>query len=387
MMSVSLETVVLTAILVIFLFNVVAFAFFNKAPNFPSIKYLFAANAYIFSGLCLYSMQAEWNLFVSALVATSLIHTGVFHVYLTARSYLGLSLFGPITSLSAYTIPVQACLAVYFLYFDPSQQARINVLSIFVVFHLSTIVYDFVRARNERRVVRVTIIAVVSVIIFLITFRAVNSSYDPSSLYVFDGGATNILFIIGVVLAVMFLNFAYVFLVIFRNYLNTHHLSRTDPGTGLLNRRAFEEIVGREIKRANRYGGVFSLVLCDLDHFKRINDNYGHPVGDAVLKQFAKILTQNLRGSDVVARVGGEEFMIFLPNIEGERALEVVDGLRQKCEKAVYSGCEREKVTSSFGITERRHRCSYNQLRTEADTALYNAKEDGRNCCSRFVYG
>lgn len=160
------------------------------------------------------------------------------------------------------------------------------------------------------------------------------------------------------------------------------HQSMTDPLTGLGNRRFLEKQAEIEMARAERSGKPLCLIALDLDHFKRINDTYGHDIGDLVLKEFAKTALDQLREGDVLCRIGGEEFTALLPETSEEQALGVAERLRFAVERApVFTGeTEPLSYTASLGIT--RIRSDETGLRNaikRADDALYKAKEGGRN--------
>jgi two-component system cell cycle response regulator len=159
-------------------------------------------------------------------------------------------------------------------------------------------------------------------------------------------------------------------------------LARTDSLTGLANRRAIEEWTKRELSGAERHGFSFWLAIADLDHFKTINDSYGHEAGDLVLKKFAGILKGNTRSSNICGRIGGEEFVIALSH--GDRAdVEIaVDRIRRQleAEEFPFEGIV-VKATASFGIAGFRGSKAPDlvELLRNADEALYRAKREGRN--------
>jgi diguanylate cyclase (GGDEF)-like protein len=124
-----------------------------------------------------------------------------------------------------------------------------------------------------------------------------------------------------------------------------------DDLTGLHNRRYFNERLIDEIDRAKRYDNTISLLMCDIDHFKKVNDTYGHPVGDDVLTWCGKVFRNKLRNTDIVARYGGEEFAIILLNAEKDNALEVAENLRCTVAEAALPGNEMVKVTISIGTS------------------------------------
>jgi len=155
-----------------------------------------------------------------------------------------------------------------------------------------------------------------------------------------------------------------------------------DSLTGLPNRLAYEDRISEEIERARRYKHPLTLAVLDVDFFKKINDSYGHPAGDNVLKILAELFRKRTRESDFIARFGGEEFMLILTETDPESALSVADKLRQTVEEANFHFREnRVPVTISCGLTGYREGDEKGSLYERADTALYEAKESGRNRC------
>jgi two-component system cell cycle response regulator len=159
-------------------------------------------------------------------------------------------------------------------------------------------------------------------------------------------------------------------------------LALTDSLTGLPNRRAIEDWATRQLSGAARYGFPFWVALADLDHFKRVNDTYGHEAGDSVLKAFSEILKRNSRRSDICGRIGGEEFLLALTHATEENAKRVIDRVRSELEatKFDFDGTAL-KVTASFGFAgfAGTQTPDFNHLVAQADAALYSAKRSGRN--------
>ncbi len=151
----------------------------------------------------------------------------------------------------------------------------------------------------------------------------------------------------------------------------------TDHLTGLYNRRSFDTRVMAEIERSKRYGSPLSIVMMDIDHFKRINDDFGHDVGDTVLIQIAKLLSVHTRSTDAVTRWGGEEFLILMPHTDQSRATEAAEKLRSLIEKFQFPNgiC----LTLSFGVAQWLPLASKNMWIKRADRAMYKAKAMGRN--------
>jgi diguanylate cyclase (GGDEF)-like protein len=153
-----------------------------------------------------------------------------------------------------------------------------------------------------------------------------------------------------------------------------------DDLTGLHNRRYFNERLVDEVDRAKRYGGTISLLLADIDHFKQVNDTYGHSVGDVVLVWLGNLLRKRLRKTDLVARFGGEEFAIVLPNTDKERSFMIAENLRRFVADAILPDIEGVKVTISIGVASFGVDAgSFQGLLGKVDKALYQAKSLGRN--------
>ncbi|WP_178006166.1 sensor domain-containing diguanylate cyclase [Marinospirillum perlucidum] len=158
-------------------------------------------------------------------------------------------------------------------------------------------------------------------------------------------------------------------------------LSRTDRLTGLLNRGYWEECLQQEFLREQRSQGQSSLIIFDIDHFKKVNDTYGHQAGDEVIRQAAQLLKQEARATDFPGRYGGEEFVLLLPDTPEAGAQEVAERLRQALESKVIEYGELSlKVTISLGVSGFTKQLDTAQTWLErADQALYQAKEAGRN--------
>lgn len=155
-------------------------------------------------------------------------------------------------------------------------------------------------------------------------------------------------------------------------------LSEIDKLTGIYNRRKLDEYMDLESQRANRYHQPLSFIMLDIDHFKHINDTYGHLVGDITLQTLAKILVDNLRKGDIVGRYGGEEFLIICPETNRDSAILLAEKLRTAVEKYTFE--EIKSMTISLGIAEFKENDTVKALFERTDKALYQAKHNGRNC-------
>jgi diguanylate cyclase (GGDEF)-like protein len=169
-----------------------------------------------------------------------------------------------------------------------------------------------------------------------------------------------------------------------RLYEDAKRMAITDGLTRIYNHRFFQELLEKEFKRSNRYKSFFSLIMLDIDFFKRINDTYGHLFGDEILKEMAALFKGCLRNIDILARYGGEEFAILLPETELESATQTAERIRQAVEAHDFAASSGNpvKVTVSQGVTSYPSPGieSRSDILAKADAALYEAKEAGRNC-------
>lgn len=163
--------------------------------------------------------------------------------------------------------------------------------------------------------------------------------------------------------------------------LRLQELADRDPLTGLVNRRSLRERLEAELARHHRYQTPFSLAIMDIDNFKRVNDTFGHVVGDEVIKTVGRALAAALRRVDTVGRFGGEEYLILLPNTAADPAASTIDRLRLLVQETRGYGPPELAVTISGGVSAALHgEAGWEPLLARADKALYMAKKAGKNC-------
>jgi diguanylate cyclase (GGDEF)-like protein len=172
-------------------------------------------------------------------------------------------------------------------------------------------------------------------------------------------------------------------------YERLERMATTDGLTGLINHRHFQQVFDAMIMRSERYGRHVSLILTDIDHFKAVNDTYGHPVGDKVLKRVAEILYNSARRTDVVARYGGEEFALLMEETGAKGALQIAERIRKTVEAETFRSENGSfTCTISLGIATFPADANQKARLTEcADQALYQAKRSGRNKTVPFGSG
>jgi len=169
-----------------------------------------------------------------------------------------------------------------------------------------------------------------------------------------------------------------------KNSAILHKLANTDTLTELANRRYTFIYAENMLLQAKKNTQDFSIIIFDIDHFKKINDTYGHSGGDIALKDIAEIANEFVRNNDILGRIGGEEFLVILPNTSSKQAYEVAERIRQAIvTKDITLGDKVVNISASFGISQlAKNQQNFNQIFHEADIALYQAKNSGRNCIS-----
>jgi diguanylate cyclase (GGDEF)-like protein len=282
--------------------------------------------------------------------------------------------------LPASVLPT-AAISLYFSYVQSDVSARVIGISLLVVAQYSLIVHLLAGPGPARVYMpRLGLSDLFSLYSVINIYRAWEAHlHDPRSL-LSSAGTSIVSFLTPILIAVMTaLGFIWLAMAQLQHELETQ--SQTDSLTGLLNRRALEEIGVAAIEQARRRSAALSLIILDLDRFKSINDEHGHDGGDAVLHHAARCLRENLRDVDHVARLGGEEFVAVLPGTSHARAAEIAEDLRQCLSTLTVEHLSQEiHLSASFGVaTLLPSDTTWLEILRRGDRALYLAKERGRD--------
>ncbi|MCK6423520.1 MAG: GGDEF domain-containing protein [Burkholderiaceae bacterium] len=205
---------------------------------------------------------------------------------------------------------------------------------------------------------------------------------DASFVHIQSQSTANELLVYASLLAAAVFNLVFMFLIVLRLMGRLTYLVEHDGLTGLLNRRAIQSLLEREWARWRRLGEPFTVVALDLDHFKQINDRWGHPAGDEVLRSASSLLRREVRSIDAVGRVGGEEFLVLMPGCAPESAVGVAERLRRSLrgQPVAIDGGREVAVTASLGVAAvDAGDPDLEHLMRRADAALYQAKHEGRD--------
>ena len=348
--------------------------------NHWSLGYLFLA-----SGILLQATQEYLNPLISIGLANHTIVAGGYLIWMGSRMFQGRQAL-PFHYFIILQLVLFMMLAL--LKLESSGLADRTILMSAILGALSLLIASELLRKNAQRNLSTTITGIVFVLL-AIAFIARGLSVEilpKQGNMVTVGKHSHITYLFAIVFNIP-IAFGFIIMLTERLENRLQKLANTDFLTGLHSRRAIVEAADRLISRSNRSHSSTSLVMMDLDHFKNINDTYGHQAGDALLSHFADTMRQCFRPDDLIGRIGGEEFIAILTNTGFADAMEAAERLRTTFEKepTAFSGHQID-ATVSIGIATTEHGAeTFNQLFKDADKALYHAKGTGRNCIASIL--
>ena len=384
-MAIQLDfrTLSLTLMLFSLVFGLGMFAYSREHTKFSGIRTMGAGYFLIGGGCVLLGLRHVIYDFLSIVIANIAIIMGVVLIYRGLFRFLGITLRHE-RWLSTTLVVLLAALLYFYTFHIPDINIRIQAFSMVCAAICLIGASGLLKHRDIRnRMVAKMLIAMFLLMSSLFIFRFFWSFYAIPPQDFMRAGLLSALTIIAGELLVILSSFCTIWMASDELQDELSEIARIDPLTGLYNRRAFDECCDIEFSRAQRSGAPFAIIMCDLDHFKNVNDEYGHHVGDEVLRRFANTLKEHIRKHDVVARFGGEEFVLLLPGKDTEQGLEVAEKLRAKTADTQITIGDDVCLTlsASFGVAhyDSRDR-EWSAVLHRADNALYAAKKQGRNC-------
>ncbi|MCG7200214.1 GGDEF domain-containing protein [Marinobacter pelagius] len=383
-MSIQLDfrTLSLTLMLFSLVFGFGMFAYSRAHPKFSGIKTIGVGYFLIGGGCVLLGLRHFIHDFASIVLSNTVIIMGVVLIYRGLFSFLGISLRFE-RWLSPTLVVLLAAVLYFYTFHIPDVNLRIQAFSI------AFAVACFIGASGllQHREIHNRMVAKMLIGMFLLVgaffiFRLLWSFFEIPPDDFMKAGLLSALAVIAGEFLVILSSFSTIWMASDELQDELSEMARVDPLTGIYNRRAFDECCDIEFSRAQRSGTSFAIIMCDLDHFKRVNDEHGHHIGDEVLRRFAAILKDRIRQHDVVARFGGEEFVLLLPDNNTEQGLQVAEQLRAitAATQITIDGDISLTLSASFGVA---HYCAgdsdWSAVLHRADNALYAAKKEGRN--------
>lgn len=383
-MSIQLDfrTLSLTLMLFSLVFGLGMFAYSREHAKFSGIKTIGVGYFLIGGGCVLLGLRHFIYDFASIVVSNIAIIMGVVLIYRGLFNFLGISLRFE-RWLSPTLVLLLAAVLYFYTFHIPDVNLRIQAFSIAFAVACFIGASGLLHHREiHNRMVAKMLIAMFLLVGAFFIFRLLWSFHEIPPDNFMNAGLLSALAVIAGEFLVILSSFCTIWMASDELQDELSEIARVDPLTGLYNRRAFDECCDTEFSRTLRSGTSLAIIMCDLDHFKKVNDQYGHHIGDEVLRRFAAILKDRIRQHDVVARFGGEEFILLLPNNNIEQGLQLAEQLRAKT-AATQITIDRDislTLSASFGVA---HYCfgdrEWSAVLQRADNALYAAKKQGRN--------
>ena len=283
-------------------------------------------------------------------------------------------------AMDALLLSLLLLLVLYNTYAQPSVSLRSVWVSLAIALQSGFCVLQMLQGSRKELAVALwmTVIPYIFSTAFFI-FRALWAFDDRAMPSFMTAGVVHQAAFLMVNIIILTSSFGLLWMVSARLEMMLREQATTDTLTKTYNRRALEEIHAREIARARRHNLPMTVIMTDIDHFKHVNDAFGHQVGDMVLANFASLIEANIRKQDILVRYGGEEFLVLLPDTTKEQGAQAAEKLRTIIFEELLSHDPDVMCTSSFGVAELLLRESWDSLTARADAALYEAKGKGRN--------
>lgn len=381
-MSLDIKTLVFSAAAVYVLLSISSVFAFNRSYR-TGAEYWSGGMATMAVGLLLIVLRRKISSYFSIVFGNAFLLCGIslFSVALSVyaeRSY-PLKLFGSLLGIFI--------LAFHLLLDESFLVLRVILFSLLLTFFCGYSIFILHKTKgNSRVLLRYLLIFFFGLMILMSALRALFfflAGREASS--VFEPALVNQAFFLFTLIDPIGLTFGFILMVNRRLQNELEHLSIQDPLTGLFNRRAFDALLKQEMARCARGEGPFTLCIIDLDNFKKINDNYGHQAGDAVLKNFSGILRDYMRTEDQYFRFGGDEFCLIFPDSSIEQTRRIMERLRSAIQEEGGLDFEGKRISYSItaGIARFKMEDTESSLQARADAALYAGKTSGRDTIVR----
>jgi diguanylate cyclase (GGDEF)-like protein len=357
--------------------------------KFKGLGYWFIASILQITGQIMLLFQGSMHDFISVFMAN------LFILLAGAMLFYGMELFtsarGRHGMFFFILVPVVP-LYYYFTFVKPLLNARILIFSVFAILTSINFIYllNFRIDKKQRSLYRqIVIVFVLLAVVYVTRIFLSTGSIDHVSLLSMGTGDKILILAIYILMILLVFSLVIVInnrlLVDISEYLTERErlvqefkrMASTDGLTGIFNRMKLEPIMTAEVLRSRRYGRLLSVLLIDIDHFKLVNDNYGHNIGDAVLRDVAAVLKENLREADSLGRWGGEEFLVVAPETSTDGARKIAEKLREAVDSHKF--IRDIKVTISVGVASLMADEWEEDMVRRADEAMYMAKNSGRN--------
>ena len=348
-------------------------------PSVPGIPLWAAGNLALASGFFLLILRPYLTVFLSIILANTVILCGYYLIYLGVRSYMRKRLLSH--KIFILFMILYVLYEGYFTYSSFSLNSRASLTAVVTATLSFLISWETSRKLTSRSIPYLAFSGTFFLHGIFNLLRLFLLIFTSPEIPFFQGGGMAKIVFLELIIFIFAMTLGYIFLISVRLVEKLRQLSEIDHLTELFNTRALSTLAGKAMAGARRDNSILSVLLLDIDHFKEINDTYGHAAGDKALHDFASTLSKSVRPGDLAGRIGGEEFTILLPDTGKEEAFKVAERLRSMIEGMNFNYEEYSiNFTISIGITSTDGRDkTFDLIMREADTALYQAKRGGRN--------
>lgn len=379
-MTIDIVSVILViAMCGLFLCIAMGLAIKWQAPE-PGTRWWIAAFAAFALGFCLTGLQGILPPLLGHSAGTSLVIAGTGCLLIGVQRFLAVPIRFEI--LVVVAVCANLLLSALFILVWPSVNWRVVCSNSIIPVLMLTCAWVLVRYAPPRMLASARLSAAVGLLLSALTLtRAVMALAAPPLASPIGFSLINVLIYFAAAMGQLTVGVCFYFMLTSRRTAALEALTTTDPLTGALNRRGLDVAIDRAEHDFHRYATTYAVIAADLDHFKRINDTHGHAAGDIVLKRFADLCREDLRGDSVFARLGGEEFCALLPGCTVDDARVVAERMRRTFETArMQAAGIGISCTVSLGVAQSTAGASdFGSVMRAADAALYRAKQGGRN--------
>lgn len=379
-LTLDIRTLNFTVIIFSFIYSVGLFLYQTTQKKIEGLKTLALGVFLIGLGPVLLGFRGQAPEWLTIIAANMFIMLGFFYLL------LGISYVRDYSSrlLHLLGLALVACCALfyYFTYPQPSINARVVVISAYISACCFTSAWALLRGSKDDAMVPLLLMALPFCVYALFTlFRAVFSLSGPTISSFMHSGVVHALTYLFCLILLVTISLSMLWLNNARLLNAIHQLSLKDPLTGLYNRRVMDQLLPKRVANASTQLKPVSLIMTDIDHFKKINDELGHIVGDETIEKVADTLTHLLPDSEdlFVVRFGGDEFMILMIDCDAANAHQYAENLREHISQNVSISLSEHPCSMSFGVAQLADNDSFDDLLANADIALYQAKQSGRN--------
>lgn len=378
--SLDIRTVSFLAMFIMWLFAVGLFLYGHTQKKFHGFHFMALGSAVIGFGMLFLTFRDVFSDFITIVLANTLLLCGLVLYYDGIRRFLGTQT--QLRYIGVAAILINLGVFYYYTYTIPSVNQRIISINAMGAILTALSAREFLRGfPTHWKVPRIMLAVMFAGFSAFSVFRVIWTLREEPITSFMSAGIVHAFSFISYILLIIGLTFGMIWMISRQLEFELTELANQDQLTKILNRRGVNFFTDREFSKMKRGNTALAMVMTDLDHFKHLNDRYGHQAGDEVLIEFTRLISSNLRPHDIFGRIGGEEFLIILSNTDVEQALALAERLRDLVEMHIFKvNGHHIHITASSGVANYTSRAdTFEKLIPFVDRALYLSKQNGRN--------